>query len=180
MRFDRVIRRIGRDLVRNDPGCAFEVLHRVGHRRFIDGLSKGFNWSVKVQFNGDLDDDRLRKYFVEAMLGVLIDNDVFPMCVAFYKSSDDEPYCDVFECMIDTSGYDYIWIYKLFDGPDTLVIAKEVPWQDFCDVRRMMCTDHDYFFWNVRAFCSGRWEYDAFSYLLGPYTALPKLPAAAA
>lgn len=189
MRFDRAVRRIARDLYENDPGCAHEVIQRIGYERFANGLKDGFNWKVKVIYCGSLCAFAFDEYdaedFVEEMLSRLVSADLCPMCVSFYKSTPEEVHCDVFECLFDTSDNNYEEVYRLFEDCDNVTIVQEIPWQDFCDVRRQMCTLHDYYFWNCERRCEGSvgvgsFFRDCFSYLLGPYPALPQHPAAAA
>lgn len=189
MRFERAVARITRELFRNDPGCAHEILQRVGHARFASGLSGSFNWKVKVFYCGPISrewDEDVHgdgEEFVMDMLCHLIRENICPMCVSFYKSAEDEPYYDVFECMFDTARGDYKWVYDLFNDDDNLVVVQEIPWQDFCDVRRQMCSSHEYYFWNVTRYNDDlilQGYYDCFSYLLGPYPALTPTPAPAA
>lgn len=193
MRFERALRRIARDLYDNDPGCAHEVIQRVGYKRFADGLSKSYNWKVKVIYCGPLYhgpfneecDSYDAEGFIEEMLSRLISSDICPMCVLFYKSTPEEQYCDIFECLFDTTDNDYEEIYNMFEDYDNMTVVREIPWQDFCDVRRQMCAVSEYYFWNFERYAegpvgSGSMFRDCYSYLLGPHPALPQHPAAAA
>lgn len=192
MRFDRAVKKISRDMQMRDPGYAYEFLGKYGHVRYAEGLSKHYTWTITIYYCGgpldywnypfiedveDTDDDY--RNFVVNSLSALVDGyqsgEFIPMVVSYYKSSEDEPYCDKFECMIYTDKYDYEDVYSYFDADNVCVMVREVPWQDFCDVRRYMCTRRSYSFWSRSSGSA-----DPVDYLVGPFPPLPVLPAAAA